>query len=414
MRHSKIFTKTRKDIPSDEAAKNAQILIQAGYVYKEMAGVYAYMPLGLMVVEKLKQIAREEMNAADGQEMVMTALQKKDTWLKTDRWSDENVDVWFKSVLKNGTEIGFGWSHEEPITEMMTHSIHSYKDLPIYVYQFQTKLRNELRAKSGIMRGREFVMKDLYSYSKDEEMHAAFYSRMIEAYTNFYTRVGLGEDTFLTLASGGAFTKNTSHEFQTICEAGEDIVYIDREKNIAYNEEAIEGVDVSKLEKVKTAEVGNIFSFGGEKSEKMGLFYMDNDGVQKPVILGSYGIGITRVMGVIVEKYADDLGLVWPKAVAPFGVEVVSLHKEKGDAVYSASEEIYSKLENALFDDRLMSIKDKMMDADMLGMPVQVIVGPKTLEKGVCEVKVRKTNAVTEVKIDEVVDYIGEIWGDIF
>lgn len=414
MRHSNIFTKTRKDIPSDEAAKNAQILIQAGYVYKEMAGVYAYMPLGLMVVEKLKQIARVEMNAAAGQEIVMTALQKKDTWEKTDRWSDENVDVWFKSALKNGTEIGFGWSHEEPITEMMTHSIHSYKDLPIYVYQFQTKLRNELRAKSGIMRGREFVMKDLYSYSKDEEMHAAFYSRMIEAYTNFYEKVGLGGDTFLTTASGGAFTKNTSHEFQTICDAGEDVVYIDRENNIAYNEEAIEGVDLSGLEKVKTAEVGNIFSFGGEKSEKMGLFYMDNDGVQKPVILGSYGIGITRVMGVIVEKYADDLGLVWPKAVAPFGVEVVSLFKEKGDAVYAASEEIYNKLDNALFDDRMMSIRDKMTDADMLGMPVQIIVGPKTLEKGVCEVKVRRTNMASEVKLDEVVDYVGEIWGDIF
>ncbi|MES2985771.1 MAG: aminoacyl--tRNA ligase-related protein [Patescibacteria group bacterium] len=414
MRHSNIFTKTRKEFPSDEAAKNAQILIQAGYVHKEMAGVYAYMPFGLMVIEKLKQIARDEMNKANGQEIIMTALQRKDIWEKTDRWSDENVDVWFKSTLKNGTEVGFGWSHEEPITDMMTHSIHSYKDLPIYVYQFQTKLRNELRAKSGIMRGREFVMKDLYSYSKDDEMHAAFYSRMIEAYTNFYNRVGLGQDTFLTLASGGAFTKNTSHEFQTICDAGEDVVYIDREKMIAYNEEAIEGVDTEKLEKVKTAEVGNIFSFGGEKSEKMGLLYMDNDGVQKPVILGSYGIGITRVMGVIVEKYADDLGLVWPKAVAPFGIEIVSLHKEKGDAVYAASEEIYSKLDNALFDDRIMSIKDKMTDADMLGMPVQIIVGPKTLEKGMCEVKVRKTNVSTEVKLDEVVDYVGEIWGEIF
>lgn len=414
MRHSNIFTKTRKEFPSDEASKNAQILIQAGYVYKEMAGVYAYMPYGLMVVENLKRIAREEMDSAHGQEIIMTALQRKDIWEKTDRWSDANVDVWFKSALKNGTEIGFGWSHEEPITDMMTHSIHSYKDLPIYVYQFQTKLRNELRAKSGIMRGREFLMKDLYSYSTDEEMHAAFYSRMIQAYENFYRKVGLGEDTFLTLASGGAFTKNTSHEFQTICDAGEDVVYIDREKKLAYNEEAIEGIDTSKLEKVKTAEVGNIFSFGGEKSEKMGLLFMDKEGNKKPVILGSYGIGITRVMGVIVEKYADDLGLVWPKAVAPFGIEIVSLHKEKGDAVYSASEDIYTKLDSALFDDRVMSIRDKMTDADMLGMPVQIIVGPKTLEKGVCEVKIRKTNMSSEVPLNEVVDYIGEIWSEVF
>ncbi|MES2623044.1 MAG: aminoacyl--tRNA ligase-related protein [Patescibacteria group bacterium] len=422
MRHSNIFTKTRKEYPSDEAAKNAQILIQAGYIYKEMAGVYAYMPFGLMVVENIKRIAREEMNAEGGQEIIMTALQKKETWEKTDRWSDEHVDIWFKSKLANGTDIGFGWSHEEPITEMMTHSIHSYKDLPIYVYQFQTKLRNELRAKSGIMRGREFVMKDLYSYSTSDDMHTEFYNKMADAYMRFYDRVGLGSDTFMTVATGGAFTKNVSHEFQTISDAGEDIIYIDRNTKEAYNVEALEDMEnkeelMQSLEKVKAAEVGNIFSFGGEKSEKMGLFFMDADGSKKPVILGSYGIGITRVMGVIVEKYADDKGLVWPKAVAPYEIEIVSLFKEKDDMVYKVGEEIYASLVSeysCLIDDRQMSIRDKMADADMLGMPVQIIIGPKTLEKGMVEVKMRKTNESAEIKIGEVVDYIGEVWNDVF
>jgi prolyl-tRNA synthetase len=421
MRHSNIFTKTRKEYPADEVAKNAQILIQAGFVHKEMAGVYAYMPFGLMVLENIKKIARVEMNSVGGQEIAMTALQKKETWEKTDRWNEKEIEIWFKSKLLNGTDIGFGWSHEEPITEMMIQSITSYKDLPIYVYQFQTKLRNELRAKSGIMRGREFLMKDLYSYSSNEEQHAIFYKKMIEAYTSFYNKVGLGSDTFVTVATGGAFTKNTSHEFQTICDAGEDIIYIDRKNNIAYNTEALESMDnkdevIASCEQAKTAEVGNIFSFGGEKSEQMGLFFMDTDGVKKPVILGSYGIGITRVMGVIVEKFADDKGLVWPKAIAPADIEIVSLFKEKNDEVYAVGEELYVELGRSytcLFDDRSMSIKDKMSDADMYGMPVQVIIGPRTLEKGVVEVKVRKTGEVTEVVIADVLGHVGKIWGEV-
>lgn len=423
MRHSNIFTKTRKEFPSDEVAKNAQILIQAGFIHKEMAGVYAYMPFGLMVLERIKNIAREEMNAIDGQEITMTTLQKKETWEKTDRWSDDQVDVWFKSKLANGNDVGFGWSHEEPITDMMINFISSYKNLPVYVYQFQTKLRNELRAKSGIMRGREFLMKDLYSYSSSDEMHAEFYKKITESYLNFYKRVGLGADTFFTIATGGAFTKNTSHEFQTICDAGEDIIYIDRKNNIAYNEEALESMDnkdelMQTLEKVKAAEVGNIFSFGGEKCEKMGLSFMDTDGVKKPVILGSYGIGITRVMGVIVEKYADEKGLVWPKDVAPAEIEVVSLHKDKDDATYTAAEDIYEQLLSSeytcLIDDRQVGIKDKLESADMYGIPVQVIIGPKTLEKGVVEVKVRKTGETKEVELGKVVEFVDEIWDKVF
>ncbi|MBC7981899.1 prolyl-tRNA synthetase [Candidatus Parcubacteria bacterium] len=407
MRHTNIFTKTRKESPKDELAKNAQILIKAGYVHKEMAGVYSYLPLGIRVLENIKKIAREEMNAQNGQEMIMSSLQKKETWEITDRWDDANVDIWFKGHLKNGTEIGFGWSHEEPITDMMKNFITSYKDLPLYTYQFQTKFRNELRAKSGIMRGREFVMKDLYSYSKNEEEHTAFYNNMINSYMNFYKRVGLGDETFVTVASGGVFTQNISHEFQTICDAGEDIIYIDREKNIAYNEEAIEeaGVDKSTLEEAKTAEVGNIFSFGGNKSEQMGLFFMDSDGTNKPVILGSYGIGITRVMGVIVEKYADDKGLIWPKNISPYQIEIVSLFKERDDKVHLESEKIYNLLKDKyeiLFDDRNLGAGPKMADADLYGIPLQIIIGDKSLAKDSVEIKNRQTGEIVEVNINDV------------
>ncbi len=419
MRHTNIFTKTRKEYPKDELAKNAQILIKAGYVHKEMAGVYSYMPFGIRVLENIKKIAREEMNTQEGQEMIMSSLQKKETWEVTDRWADTNVDIWFKTQLKNGTEVGFAWSHEEPITDMMKNFITSYKDLPIYTYQFQTKFRNELRAKSGIMRGREFVMKDLYSYSKNEEEHSLFYNNMINSYMNFYKRVGLGEDTFVTVASGGVFTKNISHEFQTICDAGEDIVYIDREKNIAYNEEAIEEscVDKTTLEQAKTAEVGNIFSFGGDKSEKMGLFFMDNDGTNKPVILGSYGIGITRVMGVIVEKYADDKGLVWPKNISPYQIEIVSLFKDRDDRVHLESEKLYNLLKDKyeiLFDDRNLGAGLKMADANLYGIPLQIIIGDKSLAKDSVEIKNRQTGEVVEVNVNDVERKIFDLMFTLF
>ncbi len=436
MLHSKIFVKTKKEVPSDETTKNATLLIKAGFVYKEMAGVYAYLPMGLRVVEKIKNIAREEMNKYGGNELIMTNLQRKELWEKTDRWDDKNVEVWFKTKLKNDTEIGLAWSHEEQITNMMTQYVQSYKDLPLYVYQFQTKLRNEVRAKSGIMRGREFVMKDLYSYTTSEEKHTEFYNKMIEAYLNFYKRIGVGDETFLVAASGGAFTSNISHEFQTITDAGEDIIYVDRKTMTGVNSEVIEddlalqkiGLAKENLEQVKTSEVGNIFSFGAEKSEKLNLHFMDSDGIKKPVILGSYGIGITRMMGVLVEKFGDEKGLVWPKAVAPFEFIISSLHKEEGDNVYNKSKEIYENISKSftehnssmqvLFDDRNLSIGNKLGDAELYGIPVQIIVGQKNLDRNVVEVKIRKTGETIELQADlgskEFNQEINKIWQKVF
>lgn len=409
MRQSELFTKTRKEAPSDEVSKNAQLLIRAGFVYKEMAGVYAYLPLGIRVLEKIKQIVREEMNIIGGQELIMSSLQRKELWETTDRWSDEQVDVWFKSTLKNGTEVGFGWSHEEPITEMMKNYLHSYKDLPAYVYQFQTKLRNELRAKSGIMRGREFVMKDLYSYSTDAAQHDAFYNSVIDAYMRVFDRVSLGDDTFVTFASGGAFTE-FSHEFQTITDAGEDVIYINREKNIAineevYNEETLKnlGITANELEKVTTAEVGNIFNFGRVKCEQMGLNFVDDTGASLGVHLGSYGIGITRLMGVLVEKFADDKGIVWPVAVAPYRVHLISLVQGEDAAPVEA---LYGSLMEAgidvLYDDRDARAGEKFADADLIGLPHQIIIGKRSLESGRFEFKDRATGDVQELTAEEI------------
>jgi prolyl-tRNA synthetase len=395
MRQSQLFTRTRKENPTDEVSKNAQLLIRAGYVYKVMAGVYAYTPLGLRVLENIKKIVREEMNAIGGQELIMTSLQKKSTWEVTDRWSDETVDVWFKSALKDGTEVGFGWSHEEAIIEMLKQYLTSYKDLPINVYQFQTKLRNELRAKSGILRGREFLMKDMYSCSIDAAQHDAFYSATIEAYKNIYNRLGIGKDTYVTFASGGAFTK-FSHEFQTLCEAGEDVVYLHREKNIAVNEEVLDddnlanlGIKREELEKVTTAEVGNIFNFGTHKSEQMDFSFTNEEGEKQFVHLGSYGVGVTRVMGVIVEKLSDEKGIIWPESVAPFRVHLLQL-----GTASEAAEKLYTTLTDegieVLFDDRADSMAgEKFADADLIGIPYRIVVSEKSLAKGGYELKKR-------------------------
>jgi prolyl-tRNA synthetase len=388
MRVSQLFTKTSKNVPGDEVAKNAQLLIQAGFVYKVMAGVYAYTPLGLRVVDKIKQIVREEMNGVQGQEILMTSLQRKETWEVTGRWSDEAVDVWFKSKLKDDTEVGFGWSHEEAILEMMQQFIKSYKDLPTSVYQFQTKLRNELRAKSGIMRGREFVMKDMYSLHATEEDMDEYYDKVIDAYKRCFDRFGLGDSTFVTFASGGAFTK-FSHEFQTICDAGEDVLYVNDDQSVAVNEEVLDdaanelGVDKAMLKPVKSAEVGNIFKFGTEKSEKMGINFTDRDGQQKPIYLASYGIGVTRVMGVIVEKFADDKGIVWPEAVAPFKVYLVRIG---GDAAISQADHLYDELTakgvEVLYDDRDERPGAKFADSELMGIPHRITISDRLLEEG--------------------------------
>lgn len=403
-RHTDLFTKTRKDAPGGETAKNAQLLIQGGYIYKNMAGAYSFLPLGLRVIEKINTIIREEMDAIGGQEMHMPSLQDPALWQQSDRWDDEKVDVWFKSELKAGGEVGLAWTHEEVLTDIMTHFVSSYKDLPKFPYQIQTKFRNEMRAKSGIMRTREFWMKDLYSFCATQEQHDVFYEAAGKAYMQIFNRLGIGGQTYMTFASGGAFTK-FSHEFQTLAEAGEDIVYVNTEKNVAVNEEVLEEADLSELgvtkdelEKRKSIEVGNIFSLGTKFSEALGLTYKNETGENVPVIMGSYGIGPARAMGTIVDLLADEKGIVWPESVAPYKVHLVGLNLDDAE-VRDYAEGVYSALTRrgaeVLFDDRVEARPgEKFADSDLIGLPYRVVVSKKTKTEGTFEVVERSTGDV--------------------
>ncbi len=420
MRQSNLFTKTRREAPKDEVAKNAQLLIRAGYIHKEMAGVYSYLPLGLRVLNKIVGVIREEMNAIGGQEVHLTALQDKKVWEATGRWDDKAVDNWFKTKLKNGSDVGLGFTHEEPLTALMKDHVRSYRDLPKAVYQFQTKFRNEERAKSGILRGREFLMKDLYSFNVGEEAHAGFYVKAKEAYRKIFDRLGLGSQTYITFASGGSFSKY-SHEFQTICGSGEDTIYIKQGTDLAVNKEVLTdeilkdiGMKKSELKEHKAIEVGNIFTLGTRFSEALGLNYKDEAGKIRPVFMGSYGIGPGRVMGTIVEIHADDKGLVWPETVAPFAVHLVALfEKEKagganssgaaGGIVKKTADDLYRKLTEkgieVLYDDRDVSAGEKFGDSDLIGIPKRYVISEKTLatgasEGGSIEVKDRLTGKV--------------------
>lgn len=404
MRQSKLFTKTRREAPADEVAKNAQLLIRAGYIHKELAGVYSYLPLGLRTLNNIVQIIREEMDAIGGQELVMTALQDKELWSRTDRWDDDKVGNWFKTAFKTGGETGLAITHEEPLTRIMTEHISSYRDLPVSAYQFQNKFRNELRAKSGIMRGKEFLMKDLYSFSKDEAEHKAFYDTVRAAYVKVFERMGIGEQTFVTFASGGIFSE-FSEEFQTVSDAGEDTIYIDEEKRIAVNKEVCTdetlvklGLDKTKLVERKAIEAGNIFHLGTRFSEPLNLSYTDETGARKPVVMGSYGIGPTRLMGIIVEVLADEKGLVWPPGVAPFSYHLVSLGKN--DEVSKAADALYDELVQAgvpvLYDDRDMRAGEKFADSDLLGIPERIVVGKDAVATGEFEVVNRATGAVVK------------------
>ncbi len=410
MKQSTLFTKTRKEAPKDEVSKNAQLLIRAGYIHKEMAGVYSFLPLGLRVIKKIENIIRREMNDIGGTEMKTSVFQSKEVWEKSKRWDDEVVDNWFKTKLKNGGEIGLSFTNEEAYSNILKQYINSYKDLPVYAYDFKEIFRNEARSKSGILRGREFFWKALYSFSKTKEEHDAFYLKSQTAYENVFKKVGLGELTYKTFALGGSFSKY-SHEYQTACEAGEDLIYIDLEKNIAINKEAMLpevfaelGVDQNKLVEKKAIEVGNIFSLGTKFSEPFDLKYKDENGDEKLVIMGSYGIGLGRLMGTIVEVLSDDKGIVWPESVAPFRVHLISLGTD--ERVLAESQRIYnlfsSKNIEVLWDDRDLRPGEKFSDSDLIGIPYRVVVSAKTIEAGMFEVKGRKdetAGVVTETEL---------------
>jgi prolyl-tRNA synthetase len=416
MRLSQLFTKTSKTTPADEEARNAQLLIQAGFIHKEMAGVYAYLPLGKRVLDNIAQIVREEMNAIGGQEVQMTTLQPQDIFEKTDRWDDKKVDNWFKTKLVNGTELGMGLTHEEPIVDAISNYINSYKDLPMYIYQIQPKFRNELRAKSGLLRGREFLMKDMYSFARTQKEHDELYEKAAKAYSKVYQRLGLGDVTYRTYADGGIFTERFSDEYQTVSPIGEDTIYVDEAKKIAVNKEVYTDENLAKvglkkadLVEKRGVEVGNIFPLESKYTDALDVYFTDEKGDQQSIIAGCYGIGISRLMGMLAEHFADDKGLVWPANVAPAQVYLARLGEDP--EVVKAADKLYDELTAqgtlVLYDDRDARPGEKFADADLMGIPYRVVVSAKTVAGNQYEIKSRtaaESQLVTEADIKKLLN----------
>jgi len=409
MKQSQLFTKTSKNVPADEIAKNAQLLIQAGFVDKLMAGTYSFLPLGLRVFKKIENIIREEMENLGANEILMPTLQPKENWQTTGRW--EQLDNLFRFVsYYSKIDYALGATHEEIVVPLMKKFVFSYKDLPTATFQIQNKFRDEKRAKSGILRGREFFMKDLYSFHATEEDLDAYYEKAIKAYEKIFQRVGVGAQTYLTYASGGTFSKY-SHEFQTICEAGEDLIYICDKCKVAINEEIIEDLNHqcpqcqnADLRKEKAVETGNIFKLMTKYSKPFELKFKDQDGNENEVIMGCYGIGLNRLMGVAVELFNDDKGIIWPESIAPFAVHLIDLGQAE------QAEKIYAELSCAgveiLWDDREVRAGEKFADSDLIGIPYRVVVSEKSLQAGGVELKKRNEQESKIVTMEELISLL--------
>lgn len=410
MRQSRLFGKTRKDISQDEKSINADLLSRAGFVEKQMAGVYNYLPLGLRTFRKIENIIREEINAIGGQEILMPVLQSKELWEQTGRWSSiESIMYQFKD--HHGSEIGLGTTHEEVVTDIVKKHVVSYKDLPLALYQIQTKFRDEKRAKSGLLRGREFVMKDLYSFHTNEADLDQYYKKAHDAYIRIFRRLGL--EAFSVEASGGAISEKFSHEFMVINPAGEDLTILCTKCGWAQNTEIAKvkaGEPCPKckhaLSEEKTVEAGNIFNLGTEYSAKMGLKFTDADGKQKNVIMGCYGIGLGRAMGTIVEANHDGDGIIWTKNTTPYQVHLLDLSKNqaKADKVY---QELVDNGIDVLYDDRDLSAGKKLKDADLIGICLQLIYNDKNDK---LELVVRQDHSKEYLKIKEVIKKIKEYY----
>ena len=404
MRQSTLFCKTSKENPKGEESSNASLLVRAGFIHKEMSGVWSFLPLGLKVLRKIENIVREEMNDIGGQEILMTVLQPKALWEETGRWNQGIGDVMYK-VKEEEEEIGLGPTHEEMITDIVRKKIKSWQDLPLKLYQIQTKFRKEPRAKSGLLRGREFGMKDLYSFHASQEDFEQYYQEAEKAYFRIFERCGL--KAILTEASGAGFTEGFTHEFQVAALSGEHTVVMCPEGHFAQNKEIaspkLEGkcpVCSSPLKEVKTIEVGNIFPLGNKYSEQMKAFFTDEKGSKKSIIMGCYGIGTSRVMGAVVEVCHDEKGIIWPKEISPFSVHLISL----SNGAKKASEEIYRDLQasgiDVLYDDRENKrAGEKLVDSDLIGIPLRLVVSEKTLAEDSAELKQRGKKETELVKI---------------
>lgn len=409
MKQSTLFTKTQRNVPKDETSLNAQLLIRAGFVDKLMAGVYTLLPMGLRVMKKIERIIREEMNAIGGQEMFMPSLHPKKNWEITDRWRLLDEDI-YKVKDGESREYALAPTHEEVIIPLAKKFVSSYKDLPLSVYQFQNKFRREKRVKSGMLRGREFIMKDLYSFHLDEKDLDRYYEKVAEAYKKIFSCVGIGEKTYKTLASGGTFSKY-SHEYQTVTPAGEDIIYICDKCRAAVNKDIINEVGkkcpacgnaLGKTE--KAVEVGNIFKNKDKYTKPYNLTAKNEKGEEKLLLTGCYGIGLQRLTGTIVEVSYDEKGIVWPETVAPFKIHLLSFGKNK-DAQKIYEDLVKNNIE-VLYDDRDASAGEKFADSDLIGLPYRAVVSEKSLASGGIEIKKRNEEKTEIVKLEKITKHI--------
>ena len=408
MRYSNLFGKTSKSVQADADSANAKLLTQGGFVAKQMAGVYNYLPLGLRVLTKIQNIIREEMNAVGGNEILMPAMTQEASYAQTGR---DKMDILFHLQGRDEAKLVLNPTHEEVVTPLAQKYVFSYRDLPMAVYQIQNKFRNEPRAKSGLLRGREFNMKDMYSFHVSQEDADKYYEKVKQAYFKVYERLGIGDITVLTYASGGVFSKY-SHEFQTLAEVGEDTIYLCEKCNVAVNKEIIEDQKGAcpecgnkKLKEQQAIEVGNIFKLGDKFSKPFGFMFKDSDGKDKPVEMACFGMGPSRLMGALAEVFHDEKGMIWPKSVAPYAAHLVSLGAD--DNVKEAAEKLYNQLSEkcieVLWDDRDAQAGAKLADADLIGIPTRLIISKKTLAEDSVEVKERDKKDAEMMELKDVV-----------
>lgn len=410
LRQSELVTHTSRNVPKEEVSINAQLLTRAGFVNRLMAGVYSYLPLGARVLAKIENVVREECNAFGSQEVMMPALQPKEAWTRTGRW--DTVDVLFKLKGVGNRDLALGPTHEEVVTPLIGQFLLSHRDLPASVYQIQTKFRNEARAKSGILRGREFRMKDMYSFHAEETELTKYYDTCIELYNRIFARCGVGHCTYPTLSGGGIFTTGFSHEFQTVTPYGEDTIWVCRERGLAVNVEVFDKVKElpewrdAKLETVKAIEVGNIYRLGVKYTEPCGVTFNGADGKSHPVFMGCYGLGTTRLLGAVVEVLHDEKGMKWPAEIAPYRAHLVSLFNETNDEVEALYQYMGRAGVETLYDDRPCGAGEKLKDCDLIGVPLRIVIGPRSLKEGHVEVSERGDPEVKRMTLDQVRDFI--------
>lgn len=408
MKYSTSFPKTLRQAPTGARSVSHQLLSRGGFIDQLMAGSFTLLPLGWRVYLKIEQIIREELNKIGAQEMLMPLLHPKEIWNQTGRWADPGVKkimYQFKDI--HSKEFGLSFTHEEVVMHIVGKFIRSYRDLPLLLYHFSTKFRNELRAKSGILRGKEFIMKDLYSLHISEEDMLRWYEVVKQAYLRIFDRVGL--EVKYTEAAGGVFTKAHTHEFQVLAESGEDTIYYCSRCDFSENKEVFD-TNLKKcprcggkLMSKNSIEVGNIFPLGTKYAKDMGVSFKDEKGEDQTIWFASYGIGMTRLIGTLVEVYHDDKGIVWPETVAPFLVHLIGLDLDARE-VKEKVEKIYGLLQaeevEVLFDDREdVSAGEKFADADLIGIPYRVVISQKSGDK--LEVKKRSEKQTEFLTLDQ-------------